>query len=134
MAHGYLKGVNLRLLSAIFAALLPVSCLATASHFSCGEPQKNKSDNISINWSQQMVNFQTYESVKASYWSRKIIQWTHPIMSKEYQLGQRRLFVQFNLTDRTLMYSILDSEPVLPESNQDWAMFLPVYMQCKELF
>ena len=134
MALGYIRGPNLRLLSAISTALLPVNCLATVSHFSCGEPQKKRSDNISIDWSQQMVNFQNYESVKASYWSQKIIQWTHPIMSKEYQLGQRRLFFQLNLTDMTLMYSILDSKPVLPESDQDWAMFLPVYMQCKEFF
>ena len=134
MAFRYWRGSNLRLLSAIFAALLPVSCLATTSHFSCGEPQKKRSDNISIDWSQKMVNFQNYESVKASYWSHKIIQWTHPIMRKEYPLGQRRLFFQLNLTDMTLLYSILDSEPVLPEADQDWAMFLPVYMQCKEFF
>ena len=132
MALGCFKRPNLWTLSVIFTALLPISCLAATSHFSCGEPQKQKRDNVSINWSDQMVSFEDYESVKATYWSNKIIQWTHPIISKEYQIGQRNLFVQMNLLDMTLMYSILDSEPVLPRSDQEWALFLPVYMQCNE--
>ncbi len=134
MVFGWLRGRNFRLLSVISTALLPMSCMAMTSHFSCGEPKKKKSDHISIDWSEQMVSFQNYESVKASYWSNKIIQWTHPMMRTEYKLGHRNLFVQMNLTDMTLMYLILDSEPILPESNQDWALFLPAYMQCQEFF
>ena len=134
MALKYLRRPNLRLFSVIFNALLPLSCLAATSHFSCSEPQKKKSDNLSIDWSDKMLSFQNYESVKASYWSNKIIQWTHPIISKKYKHGRRNLSVQINLPDMTLMYLILDSRPVSPDSNQEWAMFLPVYMQCREFF
>jgi hypothetical protein len=93
-----------------------------------------KSDKVSISWLDQTVSFQHYKSVRASYWSSKIIQWTHPMLTKDYKFGQRNLSVQLNLGDMTLMYSILDSEPVLPDSDQEWALFLPVYMQCKEFF
>ena len=93
-----------------------------------------KSDKVSINWLERTVSFQQNKSVSASYWSSKIIQWKHPILSKDYEFGQRNLSVQLNLGDMTLMYSILDSEPVLPESEQEWALFLPVYMKCKEFF
>ena len=134
MALGCLRGATLQVLSVITTALLPTSCLATTSHFSCGEPDKQKTDNLRIDWLEQMVSFQHYKSVKVSYWSNNIIQWTHPIISKEYKIGQRSLSVQMNLSDMTLMYSILDSEPVLPGSDQEWALFLPVYMQCKEFF
>ena len=134
MTLGCLRGVKLGLLSVILTAMVPEFCVAATSHFSCGEPQKKKSDNVSIDWSDQMVSFQNYESVKASFWSNNIIQWTHPIISKGYQREQRNLSFQMNLTDMTLMYSILDSEQVLPESNEDWALFLPVYMQCKEFY
>ena len=124
----------MRLLGIIFPVLLPISCLAATSHFSCSEPQKMKSDQVSINWLERTVSFQHYRSVNASYWSKKVIQWTHPISTKDYKFGQRNLSVQLNLGDMTLMYSILDSQPVLPESDQEWALFLPVYMQCKEFF
>ena len=133
-AFSDLRGSNVKLLGILFPVLLPISCLAATSHFSCSEPQKVKSDKLSINWLEQTVSFQNYKSVTASYWSNKIIQWNHPILTKDYGFGQRNLSVQLNLGDMTLMYSILDSEPVLPESDQEWALFLPVYMQCKEFF
>ena len=129
-----MRGSDVRLLGIIFPILLPISCLAATSYLSCSEPQKMKSDQVSINWLERTVSFQHYRSVSASYWSKKIIQWTHPISTKDYKSGQRNLSVQLNLGDMTLMYSILDSEPVLPGSDQEWALFLPVYMQCKEFF
>ena len=129
-----LRGSNVKLLGIIFPVLLPISCLAATSHFSCSVPQKMKSDKLSINWLERTVSFQHYKSVSASYWSSKVIQWKHPILTKDFRFGQRNLSVQLNLGDMTLMYSILDSEPVLPESDQEWALFLPVYMQCKEFF
>ena len=129
-----LRGSNVKLLGIIFPVLLPISCLAATSHFSCNVPQKMKSDKLSINWLERTVSFQHYKSVSASYWSSKVIQWKHPILTKDFRFGQRNLSVQLNLGDMTLMYSILDSEPVLPESDQEWALFLPVFMQCKEFF
>ena len=134
MAVGCLREASLWLLRVIIIVLLPTSCLAATSHFSCGEPGKQKTNNLRIDWSQQLVSFRHYKSVKATYWSNGIIQWNHPIISREYQIEQRSLSVQMNLTDMTLIYSILDSDPVLPESDQEWALFLPVYMQCKEFF
>ena len=129
-----MRGSDVRLLGIIFPILVPISCLAATSYFSCSEPQKKKSEQVRINWLEQTVSFQQYRSVSATYWSEKIIQWTHPILTKDYKSGQRNLSVQLNLGDMTLMYSILDSEPVLPGSDQEWALFLPVYMQCKEFF
>ena len=97
-------------------------------------PQKMKSDKLSINWLERTVSFQHHKSVNASYWSSKIIQWKHPILTKDYRFGQRNLSVQLNLGDMTLMYTILDPKPVLPGSDQEWALFLPTYMRCKKFF
>ena len=133
-AFSDLRGSNVKLLGIIFPVLLPISCLAATSHYSCSVPQKMKSDKLSINWLERKVSFQHHKSVNASYWSSKIIQWKHPILTKDYSFGQRTLSIQLNLGDMTLMYSILDSDPVLPGSDQEWALFLPVYMQCKEFF
>ena len=63
-----------------------------------------------------------------------IIQWTHPMQREDTRLPAKNLSLQLNMNDITLMYTILDEGPVLPKSDDDWAVFLPVYMVCREYF
>ena len=128
------EGTNLRFFVVIFVFLTPVFGLADTSLFACGEPGKPKTENLSIDWVRQSASYKSYDSVEASYWSSMIIQWTHPMQTEDTRSPEKNLSLQLNMNDMTLMYTILDKGPVLPKSDDDWAVFLPVYMVCREYF
>jgi hypothetical protein len=118
----------------IFVLLTPDFGFADTSLFACGEPGKQKTENLSIDWARQSASYKSYDSVEASYWSPILIQWTHPMQTEDASLHEKNLSLQLNMNDMTLMYTILDEGPVLPKSDDDWAVFLPVYMVCREFF
>ena len=128
------EGTNLRFFVLIFVFLTPVFGLADTSLFACGEPGKPKTENLSIDWARQSASYKSYDSVEASYWSPILIQWTHPMKTQDSRSPEKKLSLQLNMNDMTLMYTILDEGPVLPKSDDDWAVFLPVYMVCREFF
>jgi hypothetical protein len=118
----------------IFVFLTPVFGLADTSLFACGEPGKPKTENLSIDWARQSASYKSYDSVEASYWSPILIQWTHTMKTQDSRSPEKKLSLQLNMNDMTLMYTIMDERPVLPKSDDDWAVFLPVYMVCREYF
>ena len=133
---GYImsEGTNLRLFVLIFVLLTPDFGFADTSLFACGEPGKQKTENLSIDWARQSASYKSYDSVEASYWSPILIQWTHSMKTQDSRSPEKKLSLQLNMNDMTLMYTILDEGPVLPKSDDDWAVFLPVYMVCREFF
>ena len=128
------EGTNLRLFVLIFVLLTPDFGFTDTSLFACGEPGKQKTENLSIDWAHQSASYKSYDSVEASYWSPILIQWTHPMKTQDSRSPEKKLSLQLNMNDMTLMYTILDEGPVLPKSDDDWAVFLPVYMVCREFF
>jgi len=124
----------LRLFVLIFVLLTPDFGFADTSLFACGEPGKQKTENLSIDWARQSATYKSYDSVEASYWSPILIQWTHPMKTQDSRSPEKKLSLQLNMNDMTLMYTVLDGGPVLPKSDDDWAVFLPVYMVCREFF
>ena len=124
----------MRLFVLIFVLLTPDFGFADTSLFACGEPGKQKTENLSIDWARQSASYKSYDSVEASYWSPILIQWTHPMKTQDSRSSEKKLSLQLNMNDMTLMYTILDEGPVLPKSDEDWAVFLPVYMVCREFF
>ena len=56
------------------------------------------------------------------------------MQTEDTRSPEKNLSLQLNMNDMTLMYTILDEGPVLPKSDDDWAVFLPVYMVCREFF
>jgi len=128
------EGTNLRLFVLIFVLLTPDFGFTDTSLFACGEPGKQKTENLSIDWARQSASYKSYDSVEASYWSPILIQWTHSMKTQDSRSPEKKLSLQLNMNDMTLMYTILDEGPVLPKSDDDWAVFLPVYMVCREFF
>ena len=124
----------MRLFVLIFVLLTPDFGFADTSLFACGEPGKQKTENLSIDWARQSASYKSYDSVEASYWSSMIIQWNHPMQTEDTRSPEKKLSLQLNMNDMTLMYTILDEGPALPKSDDDWAVFLPVYMVCREYF
>ena len=124
----------MRLFVLIFVLLTPDFGFADTSLFACGEPGKQKTENLGIDWARQSASYKSYDSVEASYWSPILIQWTHPMKTQDSRSPEKKLSLQLNMNDMTLMYTILDEGPVLPKSDDDWAVFLPVYMVCREYF
>ena len=118
----------------IFVLLTPDFGFADTSLFACGEPGKQKTENLSIDWARQSASYKSYDSVEARYLSPILIQWTHPMKTQDSRSPEKKLSLQLNMNDMTLMYTILDEGPVLPKSDDDWAVFLPVYMVCREFF
>ena len=56
------------------------------------------------------------------------------MQTEDTRSPEKNLSLQLNMNDMTLMYTILDEGPALPKSDDDWAVFLPVYMVCREYF
>ena len=83
-----------------------------------------------------MVAYDRGPFVKAHGWTRKSIFWLKdPTVHKGRVEGPKAsISLHFNVADKILMYTVLDSKTLLPRKRDDWAKFLPVYLQCREFF
>ena len=109
---------------------------ATISHYQCNEPQKINGKIVTVDWSKRLVSYDVRSFVKAYEWTPKAIFWFQERSEHtgSFKTPKVTISLRFNLVDNTLMYTVLDSHTTLPANANDWAKFLPIYLQCREFF
>lgn len=103
---------------------------ALVEAFACKEPQKTEAQTLLINWELQRMSFGSQPSARASYWGEEAIHWDAVLHGGE-RASARVVSYQYTIASKTLMYTILDPTVTMPKTDEDWAMFLPVYFTCK---